>query len=1208
MQRYSQTDLSKEIFSGRNKPDRAQGNGLAFHSIVGNTAPEDGLLGIICERIRSAAKLLGLSRADLFKIFGSYNLFEGEATAPVGSKEGKFLIVEAHHVIQGKVGKGALKMILPRDLARESKNFVEIVPLIVEVISPTPKERWNKEAEAWDAVKQFLRELITGETLSMSLKSQTTGAPFAGSEGFILCAAGEYDPDSGRFFLKSVLSGNDDERARDKELLETIINSAAEVLSRAGRIAHDRIVHAAETNSTLTSQLNLQLPTNVVEGHLRALLQDDPGIVIGDEDMTARLRKILARSNYKPTECALAKEAARMQLTHSILKRSTREHLRKNLAGLPPKGFPKPEQFREIVDILFGSGKTQQTEDQIFHHREPILRSLSAALSTGRLDESGDPLVLSLYLRVLLDNQAKMMKAALMTRMSPDEALPADWFDKFPLLSSRQEADLATMLPMADTSKPEAKRRFIHILEILTELKNTIPAKAEGRYSTARGEVIELAIRAITCAGGIIPSVERIRFFVSPFTFECVTPKLGVVTRKPLEVCGSELRPEAMATGAVYSMEAVLKRQGASKTKPLKGLAIAIQGLGNAGKGVARMMKDRGARIIAASDSRGAIIAPEGLKETDLSALLSHKTAGKRLDTFVSPEMPSVSTAPGHPPFILHKNPDTLMTVKADILVLTAMPAAIKQENAGSIQSSLIFELTGAAVTKGAKEDLCKRSISVIPDNLVSSGGLLASLSEMLQNSYGEQWEHRLEEITLRQQIGKSHEAILKIAKKYGVDIATASDILALKRIFALAVYRENLEAASWRLQEQIQAVNDGEVILIASDDDEDGVASAAILRGLIAKLNPGRERQILYLSASLRSNTILNVISKQVKAGVTVKRIFVLDRAFPLTESDQQVATEIAKRCSITMINNHDLPKHLLSRITRGLSKIKTTGIKSPSDLKILLITPQTLKATVSARHFSTALVLKEIAHQLLADPHVLNRIDWQAGIGSCLDILPETSDEWLLFYAQFNHDQMMEAARAVRIVARAHGFMSAIHAIEGVERPDQLETNKSWEVFMGTYKLLAERIQLLVEKIIMENIGRPYVSHLFTPQEVESPMPPVGEQTRSLDLYPWISEHLTKCSDFSEKPIIVGQVMGDGFEKKYLGVRIRCPRDVELMEVGLPEDFRTGGLPNTALAKVPLDESMPPEQQFRSLVKGMWWKTVTPTIKPKKLRNAPP
>lgn len=53
-----------------------QDNGLAFDSIVVNTAPEDDLLGIICERIRSAAKLLGLSVSDLFKIFGSYNLFD----------------------------------------------------------------------------------------------------------------------------------------------------------------------------------------------------------------------------------------------------------------------------------------------------------------------------------------------------------------------------------------------------------------------------------------------------------------------------------------------------------------------------------------------------------------------------------------------------------------------------------------------------------------------------------------------------------------------------------------------------------------------------------------------------------------------------------------------------------------------------------------------------------------------------------------------------------------------------------------------------------------------------------------------------------------------------------------------------------------------------------------------------------------------------
>jgi hypothetical protein len=331
------------------------------------------------------------------------------------------------------------------------------------------------------------------------------------------------------------------------------------------------------------------------------------------------------------------------------------------------------------------------------------------------------------------------------------------------------------------------------------------------------------------------------------------------------------------------------------------------------------------------------------------------------------------------------------------------------------------------------------------------------------------------------------------------------------------------------------------------------------------------------------------------------------LDRSFPLTATGQQVTAEIAKCCRVTMINNHELPESLVNVDAHGSTKAKTPEAKSPAELGILLITPQTLKTTVSSRHFSTALVLKELAHQLLADPQALIRIDWQAAIGSWLDVPPETSNEWLLFYAQFNPDQMMEAARAVRMMARAHGFMNAVNSVEGVERPDQLETNKPWDEFMSTYKLLAERVQLLVEKIVMENKGRPYVSHFFTPAEVASPIAPAGSQTRCLDLYPWISEHLTKHSDFSEKPIIVGQVISDLLHRNHLGVRIRSPRGVELMEVGLPEPFRTGGLPNTALAKVPLDEARPPEQQFQGMVENIWWKTVSPTVKLKKLKDKP-
>jgi len=68
-----------------------------------------------------------------------------------------------------------------------------------------------------------------------------------------------------------------------------------------------------------------------VEGHLRALLEDEPDIIIGDLDMTSRLREILRRKDYDPTACALARAAAKMQMEHQILLPSSREVLRRLL-------------------------------------------------------------------------------------------------------------------------------------------------------------------------------------------------------------------------------------------------------------------------------------------------------------------------------------------------------------------------------------------------------------------------------------------------------------------------------------------------------------------------------------------------------------------------------------------------------------------------------------------------------------------------------------------------------------------------------------------------------------------------------------------------------------------------------------------------------------------------------------------------------------
>jgi len=103
---------------------------------------------------------------------------------------------------------------------------------------------------------------------------------------------------------------------------------------------------------------------------------------------------------------------------------------------------------------------------------------------------------------------------------------------------------------------------------------------------------------------------------------------------------------------------------------------------------------------------------------------------------------------------------------------------------------------------------------------------------------------------------------------------------------------------------------------------------------------------------------------------------------------------------------------------------------------------------------------------------------------------------------------------------------------------------------------------------------------------------------ENNELDFYHWISEHLTQRGDWSEKPIIVGQVVTDFRGRRCLGVRIRSPRGVDLMKTGLPEYFTTGGLPNTAIARIPLESTQAPQQVFQNIVDKIWMKTTRVSV----------
>ena len=100
---------------------------------------------------------------------------------------------------------------------------------------------------------------------------------------------------------------------------------------------------------------------------------------------------------------------------------------------------------------------------------------------------------------------------------------------------------------------------------------------------------------------------------------------LGVVTGKPLSVGGSLGREEATARGALYCIQALPR----SRARRLDDYAVAIQGFGNVGANLARLLAEEGAKVVAVSDSRGGVYNPDGL---DVPAAIAHKQEHGTLD------------------------------------------------------------------------------------------------------------------------------------------------------------------------------------------------------------------------------------------------------------------------------------------------------------------------------------------------------------------------------------------------------------------------------------------------------------------------------------------------------------------------------------------------------------------------------------------------
>ncbi|WP_046864328.1 Glu/Leu/Phe/Val family dehydrogenase [Microvirga massiliensis] len=237
----------------------------------------------------------------------------------------------------------------------------------------------------------------------------------------------------------------------------------------------------------------------------------------------------------------------------------------------------------------------------------------------------------------------------------------------------------------------------------------------------------------------------------------------AVITGKPIALGGSLGRDDATARGGYYLVRHLSQELG---LRP--GARIAIQGFGNAGQHIARLLADDGYAIVAVSDSQGAVQARGGL---DVRSLIAAKQNGSSVASLAGTGGVSRLAA------------NDLIAVDCDLLVPAALEDMIHKDNADSVKARVVLELANGPITPEADAILAGKNIVVLPDILANAGGVTVSYFEWVQNRQGYYWTVEEVHSRLKTMMEQEGRAIWAQAQERGVTMRRAAYVHALKRL-----------------------------------------------------------------------------------------------------------------------------------------------------------------------------------------------------------------------------------------------------------------------------------------------------------------------------------------------------------------------------------------------------------------------------------------
>ena len=235
----------------------------------------------------------------------------------------------------------------------------------------------------------------------------------------------------------------------------------------------------------------------------------------------------------------------------------------------------------------------------------------------------------------------------------------------------------------------------------------------------------------------------------------------SVVTGKPLNIGGSRGRIEATGRGVKVMCDESMRYLN----MPVEGCRVVIQGFGNVGSNAARLMMERGYKIVGIAEKEGGLSNSNGI---DIHQLIEYKYRnGTTLGFSGADAMPS----------------EELIVSECEILIPAATENVITSRNADKIKARIVVEGANGPTTAVADEILAKKRIFIVPDILANAGGVTASYFEWVQDRQGYFWKEAVVNEQLETILRDSFDDVVRYSEAHNVNNRIAAYMLAIDRV-----------------------------------------------------------------------------------------------------------------------------------------------------------------------------------------------------------------------------------------------------------------------------------------------------------------------------------------------------------------------------------------------------------------------------------------